>query len=90
MARVDAESFGDRELARVFVAATIAEARRAEGLLSERGVDYVVQAEPLGRSLFGSLRMGAAFYVEIGQAPYCGSQLIAAGLGIGVLIDPES
>jgi len=90
MARVEGDAFGDRELARVFMAATVAEARRAEALLTERGVDYVVRAEPLGRSLFGSLRMGAAFYVEVQQAQYCGSLLVAEGFGLGVLIDPES
>jgi hypothetical protein len=92
MGQVEAEAFGERELVRVFMAATIAEARRAEKLLTDRGVDYVVQPEPLGRTLFGSLRVGAAFYVEVGQAQYCGVQLVAAGLGRGVLIEdpPES
>ena len=50
-------------------------------------MDYVVEVEPYGRTLLGSPRNGAAFYVADGQALYCGAQLIAAGLGRGVLIE---
>jgi hypothetical protein len=89
MARVEAEVLGDRELARVYLAATIAEALRVEELLTDRGVDYVVQAEPYGRSLFGSLRVGAVFYVEPAQAGYCGAQFAAAGLARGILVDED-
>jgi hypothetical protein len=87
MALVDPEAFADEELTKVFLAPTVAEARRAEAVLTERGVDYVVKPEPFGRTLFGSPRMGAVFYVHVSQAEYCGDQLIAAGLGWGVLID---
>jgi hypothetical protein len=90
MARVEPEAFADRELRRVFIAATLAEALRAEEVLTERGVDYVVEVEPLGRTLLGSDRYGAAFYVVFSQARYCGSQLVAAGLAPGVLIDDET
>jgi hypothetical protein len=90
MARVDPDAFADRELRRVFIAATLAEAFRAEKVLTERGVDYVVEVEPLGRTLLGSDRYGAAFYVAFSQARYCESQLAAAGLARGVLIDDET
>jgi hypothetical protein len=86
MARVEPGTFGDQELIRVFVAPTVREARRAEALLTERGVNYTVQAEPIGRTLFGSPRVWAAFYVLADQAEYCSSQLIEAGLGRGVLV----
>jgi hypothetical protein len=33
---------------------------------------------------------GAGFYVMLSQARYCGSQLAAAGLAPGVLIDDET
>ena len=79
--------FGDQELVRVFVAATVREAKRAEALLTDRGVNYIVRPEAFGRTLFGSPRVGAAFYVLASQAEYCGSQLVAAGFGLGVLID---
>ena len=84
---MEPEGFGDRELVQVFIASTLAEARRAEALLTERGVHYVVEVEPLGRTVFGSPRNVAAFYVEVGQAVYCGSKLVAGGLGLGVLIE---
>ena len=63
MPRVDPDDFGDQELARVFIAATMAEARAAEALLTAGEMTYVVQAEPIGRTLFGSPRNNAVFYV---------------------------
>ncbi len=87
MARMEPEMFREEELVRVFVAATLREAKRAEALLTERGVHYIVQPEAFGRTLFGSPRVGAVIYVPAGQAAYCGAQLEAAGLGLGVLID---
>ncbi len=90
MPRLDPEAVGDRELARVFVAPTLAEARRAEAVLSEQGIEYVVQPEPLSRSLLGSPRYWAAFYVETAHARYCGAALTAAGLAAGVLVDEHS
>ena len=87
MARLEAAELGDRELVEVFIASTLAEAQQAEELLTQRGVNYVVEVESLGRTLFGSPRNAAVFSVEISQAQYCGSQLVAAGLGLGVLID---
>jgi hypothetical protein len=85
MALIDPEAFGDEELSQVFLAPGMKEARRAEAVLSERGVDYLVQPEAYGRTLFGSRRMGAVFYVRSSQAEYCAVELTAAGLGWGVL-----
>ena len=87
MPHVDPDVFSGQELTKIFLAATLAEARRAEALLTERGVNYVVRPEPFGHSLFGASRVGAVFYVQASQAEYCGSQLVAAGLALGVLID---
>ena len=87
MARVEPEAFADQELTRVFIAGTFAEALRAEELLTGHGVNYVVQVEPFGRTLLGSLRHGAAFYVACGQAQHCAFQLVAAGLEEGVLFE---
>jgi hypothetical protein len=89
MPRVPPESFGDRELLHVFTACTLAEAQQAETALSERGVNYVVEVEELGRTLFGSPRSVVAFYVEVEKAEYCAAELTTIGLGIGVMIDPE-
>lgn len=90
MARVDPEVLASSELVCVFIATTLAEARRAEELLTLQGVDYVVSVERFGTTLFGSARHGAAFHVVEGQAVYCGSKLIEAGLGLGVLIDDST
>ena len=68
MARVEAETLADRDLIEVFIARTLDEARRVEGLLTDRGVDYVVQVEQFSRTLLGSPRYGAMFYVNVGQA----------------------
>jgi hypothetical protein len=87
MSRVEPEAFGDDELVKVFLAATISEARRAEVILTERGVNYVVKPEAFGHSLLGSPRVGAIFYVQVGQAQYCGAALMEAGLARGVLVD---
>lgn len=78
---------GDNELAKVFLAITLAEARRAEALFTDRAVEYVVKPEQFGHSLFGSARVGAVFYVHTSQAEYSAALLVAAGLGSGVLID---
>ena len=88
MGRLEREAFA-AELACVFIAATMREARAAEELLTASGVDYVVDVEEIGTTLFGSARHGAAFYVAEGQAAYTGSKLVAAGLGLGVLIEDE-
>lgn len=71
---------------RIFIAGSLRVAHRVEEWLTTAGVDYVVQVEPLGRSLlFGNVRMGAAFYVTSGQAAFCRQQLTAAGFGGGVV-----
>ena len=84
MARIEAEELRDPEL--IFISGSLRMARRVEDWLTTAGVDYVVQVEPIGRSiLFRTLRMGAAFYVTSGQAAYCRHELTAAGLGRGVV-----
>ena len=44
-----------------------------------------VQVELFGYTFFGSARYGAVFYVAAGQAEYCRSALVAAGLELGVV-----
>ena len=88
MAEIDAEDSDDLE--RIYVASTLRLAKRVEEWLTMAGVDYAVKVEPFGRSLlFGTVRMGAAFYVPSGQASYCRDQLTAGGLGGGVVDTPE-
>ena len=83
MARIESGDLGDPEP--IFIAGSLRAARRAEEWLTTAGVDYSVEVEPIGRSLlFGSVRMGAAFYVTSSQAAYCRQQLTAAGFDRGV------
>lgn len=86
-AQVDDVEPEDREdLERIFIARTLRQAKKAEALLAEVGVDYVVQVEPYGRSfLFGSIRHGAVFYVARQQAARCREQLIRVGFAKGVI-----
>ena len=84
MTRSESEDLRDPEC--VFIAGTLRAARRVEEWLMMAGVEYAVEVEPIGRSmLFGSTRMGAAFYVASAQAAYCRQQLTAAGFGRGVV-----
>jgi hypothetical protein len=82
---VDLEDIGEPEFARIFIALTMAEARAAEVALDARGIRYVVQAEPIGRTLFGLPRHLAVFYVAAGDADTCAALLAAAGLEGGVI-----
>jgi hypothetical protein len=84
------ETFGEREIARVFIAVTIAEARQVEALFDGRGIRYFVRVEAFGRTLLGSPRHGAAFFVDAGQADYCEQALLQAGLELGVVRDRHS
>lgn len=85
MPHADADDFADQELARIFIAASMAEARSAEAALDARGIRYVVQAEPLGRTLFGLPRHLAVFYVMAAEADTCAALLAASGLEAGVI-----
>jgi hypothetical protein len=89
MTRVDGDTFDEEDLVRLFIAATLAEAKEVETLLTGRGVEYVVEVEPFGRTLFGSPRYGATFYVRSAQARYCGALLLSAGMEIGLLVETE-
>ena len=88
MPRIDPlelEEPGDRELARVFIAATMVEARQAEAVLTAHEVRYAVVAEPIGRTLFGSPRNAAVFYVAAADADACTSVLLNNGLEFGIV-----
>lgn len=78
---------GSLPLARIFLAVTVAEARRVEAVLDELDVDYTVRVEPCGRTLFGSVRQGAAFLVDAAEADRCDDALMKAGLGAGIVRD---
>jgi hypothetical protein len=87
MPLIDEDAFGDRPLARIFLAWTVSEARRVEAVLDQHGVDYAVRVEPRGRTLFGSTRQAAAFLVDAAQADSCDEALVRAGLAAGIVRD---
>ena len=85
------ENAGDeRPLARIYLAATVSEARRVEAVLDQLDVEYSVRVEPCGRTLFGSTRQGAAFLVDAAQADACDEALERAGLGAGIVRDRDA
>jgi hypothetical protein len=84
MVRVETEELRDAE--RIFIAKSLRLALQVEEHLTAAGVDYAVEVESIGRSLlFRTERMGAAFYVNSGQAAYCREQLSTRGWGSGVV-----
>jgi hypothetical protein len=90
MSLIDEDAFGGRPLARIFLAATIAEARRVEAVLDQHDAEYCVRVEPYGRTLFGSIRQGAAFLVDATQADSCEAALVRAGLAAGIVRDRDA
>ncbi len=89
MPMIDEDAFAGRLLARIFLAPTVSEARRVEAVLDQHGADYCVRVEPCGRTLFGSTRMGAAFFVDDMQSDACEEALVRAGLGAGIVRDED-
>jgi hypothetical protein len=88
MALVDPENFADKEIARVYIAGRLSEAKRVEQTLSENGVDYTVDAEPFEVRILGILPTqyeGLAFYVLSGQADLCRELLRQAQLITGLV-----
>ncbi len=84
MSRIDHEDLADPE--RVLAAASLRLAKSVETRLTELGVPYAVEVEPIGRTLlFRSVRMGAVFYVSAAQAAFCREQLAAAGFGNAII-----
>jgi hypothetical protein len=72
----------------VFVTFKLGEARLAEQVLTEAGVEYEVSVEVLGRTLFGFRRNGVVFSVEAGHFTRAAAVLSGAGLGSGVMPEP--
>ncbi|MGH7770683.1 MAG: hypothetical protein ACREQA_00425 [Candidatus Binatia bacterium] len=91
MARIALENFAEKEVARIYIAAELGEAKRVENTLTQNGIDYAVEIEPYVRYNLGSLEnKGAAFYVISGQADFCRRALREAGLKAGIVDGPLS
>jgi hypothetical protein len=66
--RREPDFFGDEDLALVFVAKKLKEALRLEKLLTDLGLDYLVETDKYsGGIIFRSERVGAFFYVSPAQ-----------------------
>jgi len=63
--RRDPEFFGDEELELIYIAKKLSEALELEKLLTERGLDYLVEPDSYtGGVIFRRARVGAFFYVR--------------------------
>ena len=59
-----AEHFGDQELVLIYIAKQLKDALRLETVLTEAGLDYLVEPDKYsGGVIFQSERVGAFFYV---------------------------
>jgi hypothetical protein len=68
--RKEAEAFGDAELTLIHVARKLKEALRVEDLLTNAGLDYVVEPdEYIAGTIFRRRRIGAFFYVNVHDDP---------------------
>jgi hypothetical protein len=60
----DADFFGERDVALIYIAKKLRDALRLEGLLTEAGIDYAVEPDKYkGGVIFAAERIGAFFYV---------------------------
>lgn len=68
--RREPDYFGERELVLIYVAKRLRQALQLEGLLSEAGLDYLVEPDRYsGGIIFRSERVGAFFYVVPDSEP---------------------
>jgi hypothetical protein len=72
--------FGDQELALIYVAKRLREALKLEGLLTQAGVEYLVEPDRYsGGIVFRTERVGAFFYVAPEAEP--AARQVLAGHG---------
>ena len=77
----DESFFGEQELALIYIAKRLSEARRLEGLLDAAALDYLVEADHYrGGFLFVRELVGAFFYVHPEHKEAAHSVLRAARL----------
>jgi hypothetical protein len=90
MVLVDPDELGSDDVARIYIAGRIPEAREVERVLSENGVDYFVEIEPFRKLLLGFLPTeykGVAFYVTAPNAELSVRVLHEAGLIEGLVAE---
>ncbi len=92
MSRVDIEdlSKSEKDITRIFIAASLNEAQNVEEILTGNGINYAVTIEKFVRfGLFPSEIPGAAFYVLSGQGSFCRDLLRRKGLLSGIIEEEE-
>ena len=78
--RREPEHFGDEELDLLYIARKLKEALSVEKVLTEAGLDYLVETDKYkGGIIFSSERVGAFFYVDPKNAGAARETLIRAG-----------
>ena len=78
--RQEPDYFGDEELALIYIAKRLKEALRLETLLTDAGLDYLVEPDKYsGGIIFQSERVGAFFYVAPGDAGVAKDTLTRSG-----------
>ena len=88
MARVTEEAFEEgTEIVRVYLAATLAEARSVERTLDLAGLDYVAEPEEYGApsSIAARVRTGVGFWVTPEALEPAAGALERAGLTAGLV-----
>ncbi len=90
MSRIELEDFSDKDISRIFIAASVKEAELVEKILTQNGIDYAISLEPYTRLFFGTERNGLAFYVLSFQEQYCRELLSSRGLTLGLTPEDES
>lgn len=79
--RREPDYFGDEELPLIYIARKLKEALRLEKLLTDAGVDYLVEPDKYtGGIIFRSERVGAFFYVSEGSEGAAKEAMGRAGL----------
>jgi hypothetical protein len=87
MARIDIEDFHEDALARVYLAATLHEAKHVEEVLTQNGIDYTVEVESYLKrflAIFDAEYQGAGFFVRAAHANFARNMLHEAGLKAGI------
>ena len=64
--RCEPDHFGDQDLPLLYIARKLDEALKVEALLTDAGLDYLVEPDKYkGGIIFASERIGAFFYVAV-------------------------
>jgi len=78
--RQDPDYFGDRDLNLIYIAKKLKEALALEKVLTDTGLDYLVEPDRYaGGTIFRSERVGAFFYVAPEDDPAAREAMLAGG-----------